>query len=189
MRYRPPTLGYRHSKRNGSEFLDGDDYFHWGMYLKYANFFPNDVNYTIGKSDFRKDWYFEQVPHAVQDNAAGTGMGRATTWTIHFNLPAAPHGKATLRLAICGVGARHITSASTTIPPEWLPASYTTPPSTATESVDTGWKRTWPSTPQVAGGRKQDDPDHSSRWFDLRHYLRLHPSGIAIMRLIPSQHF
>jgi rhamnogalacturonan endolyase len=95
--------------RDGSEFLDGDDYFHWGMYLKYAKLFPDDVNFTIGKSDFRKDWYFEQVPHVIRDNGTGTSMGRATTWTIHFALPAATRGKAILRLAICGVGARHIT--------------------------------------------------------------------------------
>jgi rhamnogalacturonan endolyase len=95
--------------RDGSEFLDGDNYFHWGMYLKYATLFPNDVDYTIGKSDFRKDWYFEQVPHVVRDIGTGASMGRATTWTIHFTLPAAVRGKAILRLAICGVGARHIT--------------------------------------------------------------------------------
>lgn len=96
------------ANRDGSEFLDGNDYFHWGMYLKYAQLFPNDVDYTIGKSDFHKDWYFEQVPHAVHDNGTGTSMGRATTWTIHFNLPTALRGKAILRMAICGVGARRI---------------------------------------------------------------------------------
>ena len=25
--------------------------------------FPNDITYTIGKSDYHKDWFFEQVPH------------------------------------------------------------------------------------------------------------------------------
>ncbi len=95
--------------RDGSEFFKGDDYFHWGWYLQYAKLFPNDVNFTIGKSDFRKDWFFEQVPHNENpDNTTGNGQGRSTTWTINFNLPDAPHGKATLRLAICGVGARSI---------------------------------------------------------------------------------
>jgi rhamnogalacturonan endolyase len=94
--------------RDGSEFSKGDDYFHWGMYLQYARLFPNDVNYVIGVSDFRKDWYFEQVPHAIHDDGAGDGQGRATTWTIHFTLPTALHGRAMLRLAICGVGARAI---------------------------------------------------------------------------------
>jgi rhamnogalacturonan endolyase len=92
--------------RSGSEFFKGDDYFHWGMYLEYSRLFPNDVNYTIGQSDFRKDWYFEEVPHVIQDDGTGRGQGRSTTWMIHFNLADVSRGKATLRLAICGVGTR-----------------------------------------------------------------------------------
>jgi rhamnogalacturonan endolyase len=95
--------------RTASEFLAGNDYFHWGWYLKYPKLFPNDVNYQIGKSDFHKDWFIEQVPHDENtNNITGTGRGRATTWTVGFNLPEAPHGTATLRLAICGVSAREI---------------------------------------------------------------------------------
>jgi rhamnogalacturonan endolyase len=94
--------------RKGSEFYKGGDYFHWGMYLEYARLFPHDVNYTVGVSDFSKDWYFEQVPHAVRDSGNGRSMGRATIWTIHFTLPRALQGRAILRLAICGVGARSI---------------------------------------------------------------------------------
>jgi rhamnogalacturonan endolyase len=99
--------------RSGAEFLDGNNYFHWGWYLTYAKLFPNDVNYVIGKSDFRKDWFFEQVPHNenpdnTTSSATGRGQGRSTTWTIRFDLPETPPGRATLRLAICGVGARSI---------------------------------------------------------------------------------
>jgi rhamnogalacturonan endolyase len=95
--------------RNASEFLKGDDYFHWGWYVQYAKLFPNDVNYVIGQSDFHKDWFFEQVPHNENpDNATGGGQGRSTTWTVAFTQPDAPKGKATLRLAICGVGARSL---------------------------------------------------------------------------------
>lgn len=95
--------------RNASEFYKGDDYFHWGWYIQYANLFPNDVNYTIGQSDFHKDWFFEQVPHN-EDPAStnGNGSGRSTTWTVNFTLPDAPKGKATLCLAICGVGTRSL---------------------------------------------------------------------------------
>jgi rhamnogalacturonan endolyase len=93
--------------RDASEFFKGDDYFHWGWYLEYPKLFPNDVNFVIGKSDFHKDWFFEQVPHNENtNNTTGNGQGRRTTWTISFNLPDAPRGKAVLRLAICGVGAR-----------------------------------------------------------------------------------
>jgi rhamnogalacturonan endolyase len=95
--------------RNGSEFFKGDDYFHWGWYLEYPKLFPNDVNFVIGRSDFHKDWFFEQVPHNENpDNTTGSGQGRATTWPVTFYLSGAPHGKATLRLAICGIGARSI---------------------------------------------------------------------------------
>jgi rhamnogalacturonan endolyase len=95
--------------RSGSEFFKGDDYYHWGWYLKYPKLFPNDVNYAIGRSNFRKDWFFEQVPHAENPNdSAGRSRGRSTPWTVTFNLSAAVPGKATLRLAICGVGTRNL---------------------------------------------------------------------------------
>jgi rhamnogalacturonan endolyase len=94
--------------RNASEFLKGDDYWHWGSYLLYAKLFPNDVHFTIGKSDYRKDWFIEQVPHVEQDDGTGRGRGRSTTWTISFNLPDAPKGRATLRLGICGAAAQTI---------------------------------------------------------------------------------
>jgi len=97
--------------RNGSEFFKGDDYFHWGWYLQYPKLFPYDVKYVVGKSDFRKDWFFEQVPYSDDtNNVTGRGNGSATTWTVTFDLPQAPHGKATLRLAICGVGTRSLTA-------------------------------------------------------------------------------
>ena len=97
--------------RNGSEFFKGDDYFHWGWYLEYPKLFPGDVKYVIGKSDFHKDWFFEQVPYNDDtNNNTGSGRGSATTWTVTFNLPVAPHGNATLRLPICGVGSRSLTA-------------------------------------------------------------------------------
>lgn len=93
--------------RNGSEFFKGDEYFHWGWYLKYPKLFPLDVNFVIGKSDYRKDWFFEQVPYNTDsNNVTGNGRGDGTTWAVIFNLPKTPQGKATLRLAICGVGIR-----------------------------------------------------------------------------------
>ena len=123
--------------RNASEFLKGDDYFHDGMGLVYAQLFPRDVNYVVGQSDFRKDWYFQHVPHdedPAKDIAAvaawradrlkprpanaappapgspafrarfgpPAAVGRASPWSVHFDLPAAPQGVATLRVALAG---------------------------------------------------------------------------------------
>jgi len=123
--------------KSAREFLkgDGDNYWLWGWPLRYALLFPNDLTYTIGQSDYRKDWFFEQVPHAnslafvnpqakdpanqrlgwvkgeslqeyPQSNTSGPwrvyGQGRATTWTIKFNMDKAPAGQATLRVALAG---------------------------------------------------------------------------------------
>ncbi len=93
--------------RSASEFLMGNDHWHWGLYLRYSTLFPHDVNYTVGKSDFRKDWFIYHVPHVIHDDGSARSRGRATTWTIHFTMPPTqPQGEATLRLGISGVGTR-----------------------------------------------------------------------------------
>jgi rhamnogalacturonan endolyase len=65
--------------RNGSEFLMGDDFFHDGMQIKYAQLFPNDVNFVIGKSDYKKDWYYQQPPHADEATMAAAARGPSTS--------------------------------------------------------------------------------------------------------------
>jgi rhamnogalacturonan endolyase len=128
-------IGY--PDRTAEKFFkgDGDNYWLWGWNLRYALLYPNDLTYTIGKSDYHKDWFFEEVPHAKnlsfvnpaakdpanqrfgwvkaeslaeypQDNHAGPwriyGRGRATTWTIKFNMDKAGPGLAVLRLSLAG---------------------------------------------------------------------------------------
>jgi rhamnogalacturonan endolyase len=58
-------IGY--PDRTGDKFFKGDgaNYWLWGWNLRYALLFPNDITYTIGKSDYHKDWFFEEVPHAT----------------------------------------------------------------------------------------------------------------------------
>jgi rhamnogalacturonan endolyase len=111
--WRPTHLGQQIwqigiPNRSAKEFYKGDDHWHWGMYIEYAKFFPNDVNFTIGKSDPAKDWYIYHVPHDIDFKPDGKDQGRATPWTINFTMPAnAPtSGKATLRFGISGSGAR-----------------------------------------------------------------------------------
>lgn len=86
--------------RTAADFRHGDHYWQWGLYNEYPTDFPDDVNFTIGKSDWRTDWNYCQCPRA--DRPAGT------PWTIHFTLPTAPAGKATLRLAFAATSARRI---------------------------------------------------------------------------------
>lgn len=100
--------------RNGSEFFKAEEYANPEISLKYATLFPHDVNYVIGKSDFRKDWFFQHVPHNEDLNAKAEpffgvrSIGRATPFTIKFDRPEAAHGLATLRLAVSGTGTRKI---------------------------------------------------------------------------------
>ncbi|SNT41438.1 rhamnogalacturonan endolyase [Granulicella rosea] len=94
--------------RNGSEFLGGDQYNRWGNYLLYAKLFPNDLTYTVGKSDYRRDWYYEQVPNSSHGSPAGGFNGGDTTWTIRFNVAEPAKGVAILRTGLAGVAARHV---------------------------------------------------------------------------------
>jgi rhamnogalacturonan endolyase len=86
--------------RTASEFLHGDHFWQWGLYNEYPKDFPNDVTFIIGKSDFHKDWNYAQCPRA--DRPQGT------SWTVTFDLPDAPHGRATLRLAFAATSARSV---------------------------------------------------------------------------------
>ncbi len=60
-------IGY--PDRTGGKFYKGDgaDYWLWGWCVRYGDLFPNDITYTIGKSDYHRDWFFEQVPHELSE--------------------------------------------------------------------------------------------------------------------------
>lgn len=109
--------------RTAREFRHGDHYWQWGLYFNYAKEFPNDVNYIIGRSDWRKDWNYVQPPRILTQNLSIVGedddaaeqmaqfvrsAGRevqSTTWAVKFGLSQSPRGTATLRLAFCGTHA------------------------------------------------------------------------------------
>ena len=121
-------IGY--PDRTADKFFKGDgaNYWLWGWPLRYAGLFPNDVSYTIGKSNPAKDWFFEEVPHSTttawlnpaakdpynqrfgwvntppskEDPWRDWGRGRATTWTVNFNMPKSSQGTAVLRIALAG---------------------------------------------------------------------------------------
>jgi rhamnogalacturonan endolyase len=107
--------------RTAREFRHGDHYWQWGLYFEYPKEFPHDVNFIIGKSDWRRDWNYVQppriedrdVPVVGEDDENGNSavrppadLGRArvrsTSWSITFDMPENPRGQATLRLAFCG---------------------------------------------------------------------------------------
>jgi rhamnogalacturonan endolyase len=104
--------------RTAREFRHGDHYWQWGLYFDYPKEFPQDVNFVIGRSDWRRDWNFVQPPRILKTNLrpigedeeqadaqqvrSGAGEVRSSTWSVTFSLPEAVRGKATLRLAFCG---------------------------------------------------------------------------------------
>ena len=111
--------------RTAREFRHGDHYWQWGLYLRYPEEFPKDVDFEIGRSDWRRDWNYVQPPRILQwpgvllseedegseesdsEEPARNRPGpqiQPTTWTIRFALPETPKGQAILRLAICGAG-------------------------------------------------------------------------------------
>lgn len=58
-------IGY--PDRAADEFFKGEgrSAWLWGWDLRYALLFPNGLTYTVGKSDPKKDWFFEEVPTAT----------------------------------------------------------------------------------------------------------------------------
>jgi rhamnogalacturonan endolyase len=100
--------------RSASEFRGANERRDPAISLKYTELFPQDVTYVIGKSDYSKDWFFQHVPHNRDPEAKPVpfggvrAIGNATPYTIEFNLPSAPAGKAFLRFAICGTGTRSV---------------------------------------------------------------------------------
>jgi rhamnogalacturonan endolyase len=93
--------------RTAGEFLHGDHYWQWGLYNQYPKDFPMDVNFVIGKSDYRKEWNLMQVPRLRDE--PGKGNGDETTWSVSFDLPKNGQGKATLRISLAGTEAKTLT--------------------------------------------------------------------------------
>ncbi|HEU5068542.1 MAG TPA: polysaccharide lyase family protein [Sphingomicrobium sp.] len=88
-------IGY--PNRTASEFFKGDpgNSWLWGWNLRYALLFPNDVTYTIGKSDPKRDWFFEEVPHATNlsfvNPAAKDPANQRFGWVKAESLAQFPH--------------------------------------------------------------------------------------------------
>ncbi len=84
--------------RSAAEFRNGDRYWHWGNYLKFKSDFPKDVNYIVGRSDWRKDWHICQP----LDLSAKCEVLGDSTWRVRFPLERVPAGGTRLRVGFCG---------------------------------------------------------------------------------------
>ncbi|MFS7913225.1 putative rhamnogalacturonan endolyase [Helianthus anomalus] len=67
-----------------NQFLTDDPnrFRQYGLWERYATLYPDgDLVFTIGESDYRKDWFFAHVPRKKGEN-----VYEKTTWTIKFKL-------------------------------------------------------------------------------------------------------
>ncbi|XP_004501130.1 uncharacterized protein [Cicer arietinum] len=78
-------------------YLNQDRYRQYGLWERYAELYPNeDLVYTVGISDYKKDWFFAQLNRKKDNNTY-----QGTTWQINFNLDQVnPNGIYKLRLAL-----------------------------------------------------------------------------------------
>jgi rhamnogalacturonan endolyase len=84
--------------RTTTEFAHGKDYYTPLLYQQLETEIPEPLDFTIGKSDSAKDWYYAQYHHGN----GGNDRGSPSHWRIHFNLASAPSGPSTLTLAFAG---------------------------------------------------------------------------------------
>jgi len=107
--------------RTAREFRHGDHYWQWGLYFDYPKEFPHDVDFTVGQSDWHRDWNYVQPPRITDRNVEVVGEDdeertdadaklarshfaqvQSTTWKIRFPMAGPADGRAALRLAFCG---------------------------------------------------------------------------------------
>ncbi|XP_020273524.1 probable rhamnogalacturonate lyase B isoform X4 [Asparagus officinalis] len=74
-----------------------DRFRQYGLWERYADLYPDgDLVYTIGESDYTKDWFFAQVTRK-----SGQSSYLSTTWQIRFQLdPVDQNGNYKLRIAL-----------------------------------------------------------------------------------------
>ncbi|XP_031124651.1 probable rhamnogalacturonate lyase B [Ipomoea triloba] len=77
--------------------LPAERFRQYGLWERYAELYPDgDLVYTVGTSDYQKDWFYAHVNRKVGDNSF-----KATTWQVKFKLDSVDQtGNYTLRVAL-----------------------------------------------------------------------------------------
>ncbi len=84
--------------RSTGEFKNGDDVRHYDNFIRYAREFPDDITFTIGKSEAARDWNFAQWGW----------YNKTPYWTIRFDEPKTLSGRATLTIGVCSSSDRRL---------------------------------------------------------------------------------
>jgi rhamnogalacturonan endolyase len=80
--------------RTSKEFRNGSNMDQWDNYHTYRPTFPNDVDFVIGKSDYRRDWNYIHPAMVLGEK------NPTAPWKIHFTLDKVPANKFRLTIAI-----------------------------------------------------------------------------------------
>ena len=89
--------------RTAKDFRHGDDYGIPGLWLGFADEFPNPMTYTVGSSSPTNDWNYAQTAYFVN------GVANNMVWHVRFNLPKVPAtGNASLNIAWAGAASAAI---------------------------------------------------------------------------------
>ncbi len=86
--------------RTAKEFRHGNDYFHGYVWTNFQKEFPNPLEYTVGRSNWSRDWNYAHSWYQVGDKRV------PHKWRIHFNMNTVPQGTATMTFAIASAHAR-----------------------------------------------------------------------------------
>ena len=84
--------------RSAGEFRRGNEAGAWGLYYQFVRDFPDGVNYTVGVSDWTRDWNYAHCGVASESRRGAT----PATWNIKFDLPSLPVRAVSLRMGIAG---------------------------------------------------------------------------------------
>ncbi|XP_066333313.1 rhamnogalacturonate lyase B-like [Miscanthus floridulus] len=87
-------------------FMGKDRYRQYGLWERYAELYPagNDLVFTVGQSDYSKDWFFAHVTRMVGN------VSTPTTRQIRFNLDhVVANGTYTLRIALAAAQMSRLT--------------------------------------------------------------------------------
>ncbi|XP_056690895.1 uncharacterized protein [Spinacia oleracea] len=76
---------------------DKNKYRQYGLWERYTDLYPNnDLVYTVGTSDYTKEWFYAHVPRGTNDREL-----QPTTWQVRFPLQNVnPFRRYTLRIAL-----------------------------------------------------------------------------------------
>jgi rhamnogalacturonan endolyase len=99
--------------RSAAEFRRGNEFREWGVWFNYPKDFPNEVDFTIGKSREERDWNYAHMVYWSEEGGwrpkldvkttPSEGAWCYPTWKVRFNCDQPMRGRARLTFAMAGV--------------------------------------------------------------------------------------